>query len=324
MTLVLKPEGDWLEKVQQCFEADEPVALPTETVYGLAAPINRPKALAKIFELKNRPNFNPLIIHVKKDWDLLKWVKGVTEIERALTQKFWPGPLSLLLPNSSVPDICTASSPFVVVRSPNNKIFESVLDYCKVPLAAPSANTTTRLSPTTVMRVNEDLGARGLSAIVDGGRTSEGVESTIIQVVGEKLRIMREGAVTLEDFESNGFSINHEMSYPFAPTPGQGKHYAPSVPLILMDEAPKWVAYQSNKNVLFLKILETDAPGLVPFNKKADVRVLSQSDLKEAAYELFETLRKAEKEYEQIVVLKTKEQGLGRAINDRLKRATEY
>ena len=322
MTTILKPEGDWLLKVKLCFDKDEPVALPTETVYGLAAPVTRPKALAKIFEMKNRPSFNPLIVHVKKEWNLLDWVKEVSKVELELIEKFWPGPLSLLLPNLKVPDICTASSLFVVVRAPKNPIFEQVLDFYKAPLAAPSANTTTRLSPTTPQRVDEDLDSHGLCLIVDGGRTSEGLESTIVQVVGERLRILREGAITLEDFESQGFVINKEMSYPFATTPGQGKHYAPSVPLLLMDDADKWISYQSNKNVLFLKILETDAPGMIPFNKKSDVRVLSQNDLKEAAHELFETLRKAEKEYEQIVVLKTKELGLGRAINDRLKRAT--
>lgn len=326
MTSILKPEGDWLSKVEEFFNNDEPVALPTETVYGLAAPISRPKAIAKIFDLKNRPTFNPLIVHLKKDWDIFNWVEKLTDVESKLIEKFWPGPLSLVLPKKNIPDICTASSKFVVLRAPKNKIFEQVLDGYGVPLAAPSANTSTRLSPTTAIRVQEDLGERGLKAIVDGGRSSEGLESTIVQVVNEKLRILREGALSDEELVLAGFEI--DKSYQPQVTaasgdvmPGQGKHYAPLVPLVVMDDPQKWVSYFSNKKLLFLKILESDAPGLKPFNQKAQFVVLSQNDLKEAAFELFETLRLAETEVEQIVVLKTKDIGLGRAINDRLRRA---
>ena len=326
MTSILKPEGDWLSKVEEFFNNDEPVALPTETGYGLAAPISRPKAIAKIFDLKNRPTFNPLIVHLKKDWDICNWVEKLTDVESRLIEKFWPGPLSLVLPKKNIPDICTASSKLVVLRAPKNKIFEQVLDGYGVPLAAPSANTSTRLSPTTAIRVQEDLGERGLKAIVDGGRSSEGLESTIVQVVNEKLRILREGALSDEELVLAGFEIDKSYQSQVAAAsgdvmPGQGKHYAPLVPLVVMDDPQKWVSYHSNKKLLFLKILESDAPGLKPFNQKAQFVVLSQNDLKEAAFELFETLRLAETEVEQIVVLKTKDIGLGRAINDRLRRA---
>ncbi len=327
MTSILKPEGDWLSKVEEFFNNDEPVALPTETVYGLAAPISRPKAIAKIFDLKNRPTFNPLIVHLKKDWDIFNWVEKLTDVESRLIEKFWPGPLSLVLPKKNIPDICTASSKLVVLRAPKNKIFEQVLDGYGVPLAAPSANTSTRLSPTTAIRVQEDLGERGLKAIVDGGRSSEGLESTIVQVVNEKLRILREGALSDEELVLAGFELDqgYQQSQVASASgdvmPGQGKHYAPLVPLVVMDDPQKWVSYHSNKKLLFLKILESDAPGLKPFNQKAQFVVLSQNDLKEAAFELFETLRLAETEVEQIVVLKTKDIGLGRAINDRLRRA---
>jgi L-threonylcarbamoyladenylate synthase len=318
----LLPSGDWISKVIEFFKKHEPVALPTETVYGLAAPVSDLKAVARIYEIKERPSFNPLILHVKEDWDLSKWA-DCGETEKRIIEKFWPGPLSLLLPKKNISDLVTAGSPKVVVRAPSNKIFRELLDKIKEPLVAPSANSSSLLSPTTADAVVEDLSVHGLVAVIEGGQTQIGIESTIIEIKDGFVTILREGAVTKEDFEKAGFTV--VLRKPESIVPGsQTKHYAPIIPLLLFELEKDWASKDSETSArpLWVKVLKMDAPDFLPSGE--EVYCLAEdNDLKTAAHNLFEFLRMAQKKFTALHVLKTKEVGLGRAINDRLLRASE-
>lgn len=308
---------EWLKIVLELFHANEPVALPTETVYGLAAPADNEVAIARIYEIKDRPRFNPLIVHVNETWDLSQWAQ-LGETENKLIKAFWPGPLSLLVPKKSISDLVTAGSDKVVMRAPAHPVFRKVLDAYKKPLVAPSANSSTRLSPTSADAVIEDLGLR-VKAVVDGGFCEWGVESTIVEVQKDQLVILREGALTREHLEDKGFKVLSGVSEQV--TPGsQLKHYSPQVPLFLHASVEEWQKHAA-KDSLLLKVLKSDGPDLI---KGIHVQSLApDNDYKTAAAQLFAFLRVAQTQYKEIHVLKTQELSLGRAINDRLLRASQ-
>ncbi len=181
------------------------VALPTETVYGLAADALRPEALLKIFEAKQRPLFDPLILHLP-DRDWLERVADIPAVSRALVDalvaSFWPGPLTLVLPRRGiVPDLATSGLETVAVRMSAHAVFKVVVEGFGGPLAAPSANRFGRISPTTALHVMDELGGR-IPLIVDGGSTTHGIESTIVAVEGASMRILRSGPVTLEELSA--------------------------------------------------------------------------------------------------------------------------
>ncbi|MEZ4813927.1 MAG: L-threonylcarbamoyladenylate synthase [Bdellovibrionota bacterium] len=317
-TLLLSPNDQmWVNKVIDIFNSHEPVVLPTETVYGLAAPVSSDVAVARIYEIKERPTFNPLIMHVKEEWDLSQWAE-IGDVEKKLISLFWPGPLSLLLKKKGVSDLVTAGSKKVVLRAPAHPVFREVLDAWGAPLVAPSANSSTKLSATTAAGVLADLGEK-IVAIVDGGTCEWGVESTIVEVVGDKVSILREGAISKEDLEKHGFSLS--VSTKTESTPGsQLKHYTPSVPLYFFENEADW-ASSSSKSSLYLKVLSSDSS--LSFEGR-NIETLSQSNnYKEAASKLFEFLRTAQAQYTEIRVLKTQDVSLGRAINDRLLRASQ-
>ena len=322
---VILPEGDWLKQVSDIFSRSEPVALPTETVYGLAALVSDKKAIARIYEIKNRPQFNPLIVHVKEDWKLSEWAT-IGKLERKLISEFWPGPLSLLLPKKNISDLITAGSDKVVLRAPSHPLFRELLDYLKTPLVAPSANPSTKLSATTAKAVLEGLSPRGLQAVVQGGACKIGIESTIVQVVDEVLVIMREGALSQEDLVARGYKVKSraqmESDQKAMETPGQMlKHYSPGIPLLFFEKSKEWLDTKKTEGILFLKILESDAKTDEIENLHIE-SLAPDDDLKTAAARLFEFLRNAQIQYESMRVLKTKDVGLGRAINDRLLRAS--
>lgn len=314
--LLLTSDEHWLSQVVDLFKANEPVALPTETVYGLAAPADREIAVARIYEIKERPSFNPLIVHVLETWDLSKWAV-LGDVERKLISQFWPGPLSLLVAKNNISDLVTAGSDKVVLRAPAHPIFRKVLEEYGSPLVAPSANSSTRLSSTSAQSVMEDLGNK-LSAVVEGGPCEWGVESTIVEVQsGNTLAILREGAISKEDLEDKGFTIKTGLHSRV--TPGsQLKHYAPTVPLFFHESVDSWKS-EAALDSLLLKVLKEDAP----LEGQGVETLAPDNDLKVAASRLFAFLRKAQSQYKQIHVLKTKDLSLGRAINDRLLRASQ-
>ncbi len=319
-TKLLKPEGAWTAEVKAFFDLNEPVALPTETVYGLAAPASNVKAVARIYEIKERPSFNPLILHVKENWDLSQWAE-LGSLEKKLIEKFWPGPLSVLLQKKNVSDLVTAGSSKVVMRAPQHKVFRETLDFIKEPLVAPSANSSTKLSPTTAIAIVEDLSSKGLVAVVDGGQSEFGIESTIVEVRGEELLILREGALSKEDFEKEGFRVADKKLQASAVTPGsQQKHYSPSIPLLFFEDEKLWMSSPPKLGVLWVKILKSDSVDVLPSGEKVFC-LAEDNDFKTAAHHLFEFLRDSQKKYKELRVLKTQNYSLGRAINDRLKRA---
>jgi L-threonylcarbamoyladenylate synthase len=292
------------------------VAFPTETVYGLGADALNPYAVAAIFEAKNRPTFDPLIVHVADIRQAEILVQRFPEKALRLIEKFWPGPLTIVLPKSSlVPDIVTSSLPNVAIRVPNHPMALELIRESGRPIAAPSANPFGQVSPTTAEHVRKSLGNK-VNMILDGGPCQVGVESTIISFAEKEPVLLRPGGLSLEEIESIiGKVLVYKGSSDKPIAPGQLlQHYSPRTPLRLIPgETPAggaktgWLGLQN------------------PPTGFAVVEVLSQKgDLKEAAANLFAAMRRLdEKNLDLILAQPVPDQGLGRAINDRLYRASQ-
>ncbi len=295
--------------------AGEPVALPTETVYGLAADETRPEAVLKIFEAKERPFFDPLIVHLPD----LAWLDRLTaippgdvELVRRLTERFWPGPFTLVLPRRDlVPDVVASGLPTVALRMSAHPVFRAVISAFGKPLAAPSANRFGRISPTTADHVMSELASR-IPLIVDGGPTAHGVESTIVAVSNGRLEILRSGPVTVEELAGFGEVVAAgTVAKPVAP--GQLKsHYAPLTPLRI-EARPQPV---SGKRCGLLA-WQNALPGF------ENVEVLSPTrNLREAAARLFAAMRRLDEAgLDEIIAEPLPESGLGVAMMDRLRKA---
>jgi L-threonylcarbamoyladenylate synthase len=301
-----------LTRVLDFIHAGEPVALPTETVYGLAADALRPEACARIFEVKERPFTDPLICHLP-DAGGLSVYADADDLVRALAEKFWPGPLSLVLPKKPcIPDLVTAGSPKVALRCSAHPLFVQIVQAWNGPLAAPSANRFGRISPTTAAAVLEELGER-ISLIVDGGACSLGVESTIVEPVEGGLRLLRRGPIQPEDLAAFAPVINPPID---AVAPGRLPwHYAPRTPLQLLypgDQSPKDAAHCG------LLAWRGDAPG-----DWAQVTCLSPTqDLEEAARNLYASLRGLDAcGLDMLYAEALPETGLGRTLMERLRKA---
>ena len=294
------------------------VAVPTETVYGLAGDAANDRAVAEIFAVKERPHFDPLILHLPDS----SWIERLTKLDRAerkivgaLVERFWPGPLTLLLPKSGlVSDLVTASLPTVAIRLPANPILQSILRAAGFAVAAPSANRFGRVSPTTAQHVLEELGAR-IPLIVDDGPTKMGLESTIVEPRGEKLILHRPGPVTEKMLADFGVVETPALNGAVK-APGQTEsHYAPTRPvrLIESDVTPK----DADQAALL-------SWGRSPHAARFQVAVaLSESrDLVEAASKLFALLRALDREPVKVIyVERVPETGIGKAIMNRLQRA---
>ena len=297
----------------------EVVALPTETVYGLAADALDPVAVARIFEAKGRPRFDPLIVHLP-DQDWLEKITDLPSQDRQLilrlTQMLWPGPFTIVLPKQKiVPDIVTAGLETVAIRISAHPIFAEVARKFGKPLAAPSANRFGRISPTTAKHVLDELGGY-IPLIIDGGPAAHGIESTIVAVQNGEIEILRRGPITSEQLSEFG----EVQTAPWKRKilgPGQlPSHYAPKTPLRIVDD---------------LKSFESDQRcGLLAWNSLQQndrfvaIRNLSErKDLREAAANLFRYLRELDAaDVELIVAERVPSQGLGGAILDRLERAS--
>ena len=214
------------------------VAFPTETVYGLGANALNPFAVAKIFELKERPSFDPLIVHIASFEDLHILSTGICENVMRLAKHFWPGPLTIVLPKSSiVPDIVTSGLDTVGIRMPNNSIALELIKQSNCPIAAPSANKFGQLSPVNAHHVKKQL--PNVDYVLDGGNTSVGIESTIVSIEGDTCRLLRPGFITLEDIENalpDIFIFNSTRPEKLV-SPGLLKsHYSPKKPLYILNE----------------------------------------------------------------------------------------
>jgi L-threonylcarbamoyladenylate synthase len=297
------------------------VAIPTETVYGLAGNALDVKAVSSIFQTKNRPSFDPLILHVASLEQVSPFVSEFPEKLKRLAEAFWPGPLTLLLPRKSiVPDLVTSGLDRVAVRVPNHPLTLALLAQLDFPLAAPSANPFGYISPTQAGHVDAQLGTQ-IPYILDGGACAVGLESTIVGMEGEQVIIYRLGGLELSKIESVVGTVTvqaHSTSNPSAP--GQlASHYAPQKPFILGnlgELVPQLI--QQGKKVGVLSF-STHFPSL-----SADCQVVlsSSQDLTEAAQRLFMAMRLLDESQAELIVAEfVPEIGLGRAINDRLKRA---
>jgi L-threonylcarbamoyladenylate synthase len=291
------------------------VAFPTETVYGLGADATQGPAVAKIFAVKGRPAFNPLIVHVP---GLAEAALHAVIDPRAeeLAALFWPGPLTLVLrkrPGSPISGLVTAGLDTVAIRAPSHPVARALMTAADRPIAAPSANRSGRVSATAAIHVAEEFGD-ALGMILAGGRTAFGLESTILDLSGSRPALLRPGAVTEADIVTAIGPIESSMGDPDRPSaPGQlRRHYAPATPLRLNAEAAR-----PGEALL--------AFGPPPFGAGAAARILNLSetgDLAEAAANLFAMLRSLDSgEYRSIAVMPIPAVGLGVAINDRLARA---
>ncbi len=308
--------GKDILKAKQLLEKGELVAIPTETVYGLAGNALNLDAVTKIFAVKNRPSFDPLIVHVPDLNAVSTYTEDFSDKAIQLATRFWPGPLTLLLKKKNIiPDLVTSGLDHVGIRCPDHALTRSLLQSLDFPLAAPSANPFGYVSPTRPEHVNEQLGDK-IAYILDGGVCNIGIESTIVGFKEEKGIVFRLGGLSIEEIENVVGSVDvllHSSSNPNAP--GQLKnHYAPHKKVVLGD-IEQHIAHALNKGIAVLS-----------FKKKYDVThqfVLSPSgDLAEAAKNLFLALRTLDKlPVDTILTELVPNEGLGRAINDRLKRA---
>lgn len=309
--------GENIEEAKESLLQGKLVAIPTETVYGLAGNAFDEKVVLSIFQAKNRPSFDPLIIHTDQIDKLKDFVKEIPEPLLALAKRFWPGPLTILLPKKSIiPDLVTSGLDQVAVRIPNNVLTLALLSKLDFPLAAPSANPFGYISPTTAQHVEDQLGEQ-VAYILDGGECEIGIESTIVGMEEGELIIYRLGGLAIEDIESVVGSVkimSHSSSNPKAP--GMIKsHYAPKKRFVLHERAEFGKTLGRIGYLLFDQYLD----GVDTQYQ----RLLSPTgDLKEAAQNLFKYLRELDNLPVDLIEAEyVPNVDLGRAINDRLKRA---
>jgi L-threonylcarbamoyladenylate synthase len=308
MTARVLPYNDAaIAEAARLIAAGRPVAMPTETVYGLAADATNGEAVAAIYTAKGRPSFNPLIVHVP-GLDAAEAIADLPDAARRLAQLFWPGPLTIvapLKPGAPIAALATAGLPTVALRAPAHPAMRDLLHASGKSLAAPSANASGTISPTRAEHVLRSLG-RGIELIVDGGATAVGLESTIIAVDGDRLRILRPGPITAGQLaEASGLEIAASTSGAIE-APGQlAQHYAPSKPVRLN-------ATEAG-----------EGEWLIGFGPVAgNVSLSEKGDLVEAAARLFDLLHQADAaDARSIAFAPIPDDGLGAAINDRLRRA---
>lgn len=311
--------GTDIDTAVRLLQEGQVVAIPTETVYGLAGNALSQEAVSTIFSVKQRPSFDPLIIHVGRVADIHHYVQGIPPLLRQLAEACMPGPLTLLLKKRLIiPDLVTAGSERVAVRVPQHPVALEVLTKLNFPVAAPSANPFGYISPTTAGHVNRQLGDR-IPYILDGGPCTVGVESTIIGMEQGQPTIFRKGGLSVESIEDHIGPVmvrEHSSSNPEAP--GMLKsHYAPNVPIIL------------GKPKELLENHPGKAVGVIRFREKTEgvpehqqLILSAGGDYREAARRLFAGMRYLDQlELDVIIAELLPEENLGRAINDRLRRA---
>ncbi len=311
--------GTDIEHAVDLVEAGEVIGIPTETVYGLAGNAFNTGAVTRIFKIKKRPSFDPLIVHTDSLSKIRGFVKAIPESALQLAEYFWPGPLTLLLPKkNTIPDLVTSGLPDVAVRIPDHATTLALLQRLTFPLAAPSANPFGYVSPTSAQHVNDQLGDK-IPYILNGGGSTVGIESTIIGYEGDQPIVYRLGGLPLKKIEEIVGEVKvmaHSSSDPT--TPGSLKsHYAPDKKVIIGDIKQLINTYKDHRFALlsFQKYHE-DIPA-------QNQLVLSPTgDLDEAAKNLFSGLRQLDKlPVEYIFSEFVPPKDLGLAINDRLKRA---
>lgn len=325
--------GHDIVKAAEILKGGGLVGIPTETVYGLAANGLDLAAVTKIFEAKNRPTFDPLILHVDSIIEAKKLTTQWCKTAQKLAEAFWPGPLTLVLPKSDiVSNLVTADNPTVAIRIPNNKIALDLLGLLPFPLAAPSANPFGYVSPTTAQHVADQLSDR-IDYILDGGQCEVGLESTIVSIIDNKVTVLRLGGLSIDKIqEVLGQRVHESLSSHSNPmAPGQlNQHYSPACKVIPLEkvtggEYRGWLFFSRASATQAIENLKaTRGSYTLPDESKDKLYFLSETgDLSQAAQNLFALLRQFDKDHCETVFFEwAPDRGLGRAINDRLKRAS--
>ena len=304
-----------LFEAQSLLKSGKLVAIPTETVYGLAANALNADAVVHIFETKNRPHFDPLIVHVASHEQVADVAIDISEAAHLLMRKLWPGPLTIVLrKHECIPHIVTSGLDTVGVRMPDHPLTLELLRSLNFPLAAPSANPFGYISPTSALHVAEQLGER-IPYILDGGECRVGVESTIIDCTSAIPTVLRLGGTSVETIQELIGEVNVNAISTSAPqAPGMlHSHYAPRKPLLVGNIHELLHEHGGNVSILSFK----DS-----FHNFRNIRLSETGDLHEAARNLFAAMRKLDADHHELILAEfVPDFGLGRAINDRLKRA---
>ncbi len=318
MTLVSKD----ILKAAEILHKEELVAIPTETVYGLAGNIYSEKAIRGIFIMKQRPLMNPLIVHIHDLKQVEELTSSFPEKAQELARVFWPGSLTLILPKSNkVPDLITAGKDTVGIRMPHHPVTLELLKQLEFPIAAPSANPFTKISPTKAHHVKDYFDGT-LKMVLDGGDCKNGIESTIVGFENDQPVVYRLGAIALEDIEKVIGKVvvkNKKENAPQAPGM-MARHYAPQTKIILVNDVASAIQQYPNHKIGLLLHHEIDN-----FNEVQHIKYLSKTgDFKEAASNLYGAMHSLDQlDLDIIIAHRFPEKDLGASINDRLKRATQ-
>jgi L-threonylcarbamoyladenylate synthase len=324
------PEESILEEASNFIKNNEVVAFPTETVYGLGANALDENSVLKIFEAKARPSDNPLIVHISKIKQLNDLVCEIPPIAHKLMDKFWPGALTIIFKKKElVPDITTAGRDSVAIRMPSHNIALKFIEKCNVPIAAPSANSFSKPSPTIAKHVYEDLNGK-IPFIIDGGNCNIGLESTIIDLTQEKPMILRPGGITIEEIENvigkvelHKSVLNPKEKVDIAKAPGMKyKHYSPNATVILIENSTIDKIIKRNKNK---KI------GIISLNKNLQInnakieKMELLNSINNLSHDIFKLFREMDDHnIELIIVDKIPSKDLGISILNRVKKAATH
>jgi len=314
--------SDDILRAVEILNNEDVVAIPTETVYGLAGNIYSEKAIRKIFEVKQRPLFNPLIVHIHSIEQINEVVSEFPDKAQKLAKAFWPGSLTLILPKkASVTDLISAGKDTVGVRIPNHPVALSLLQQLSFPLAAPSANPFNRISPTSSLHV-ENYFKQRIAMVLEGGECKNGIESTIIGFEKNEAVLYRLGSISIEEIEKIIGKIQVKNKNETSPNaPGMlARHYAPKTKMYLVDDVEKFILNFENTRLGVLRFKDE-----MNLSNMEHLEILSKSgDLKEAAAKLYGALHKLDSlNLDVIVAERFPDFGLGKSINDRLERATK-
>lgn len=314
--------GTNIQKAASFINAGDVVAIPTETVYGLAASILSEKGIQKIYELKGRPKTNPLIVHVASIEEISKWVEVWPEKAKILADAFMPGPITLVMPKSNkIPHYVTSGQDTVGIRVPNHPLFVELLKSLPAPLAAPSANPSNATSATQAKHVFSYFKNKDLPYVLDGGACVNGLESTIVGFEKNEVVIYRVGAITIEQIERLVGKVKRASTKSHTLTPGMfTRHYAPQTPLIMTDDIDAYTKQHPEANVAILYTGKKKESS----NVKTTYINLSESDnLEEVGQRLYATLLALdEQSYDALLIQPFPSTDLGITLNDRLTRAT--
>lgn len=311
-----------LQQAKEILTKGEVVAIPTETVYGLAANAFDKTAIQKIFDIKKRPLYNPLIVHIKSIDYLDEVAKDIPPIAKKIAETFWPGPLTLVLPKKeNIPDIVTSGKDTVGVRVPAHPLTQELLHQLDFPLAAPSANPFGYISPTTAEHVKKQLGDK-IQLILDGGHCEKGIESTIIGFDNNRPILYRVGAISKETIENCIGVIEIKNKAAASPeAPGMlSKHYSPKTKFEVSTTIKESIRLHADENVGFLLFTKPD----VALASQKHILLTEDRNLEEAATNLYAAMHLMDdKKFDLIIAERFPEIGIGVSLNDRLQRAQE-